>query len=134
MAENMAAERLAATELGKAPLFGEGAKIGPDLTGSDRRNLDYLLDNTINPSAVVPDTYRISNITMKDERAVSGIVLNQTGQMLTIQTVSEKQTLQKSDIDTIKPSQLSMMPDGLLENLSESQVADLFAYLMSDPK
>jgi len=112
-------------------LFGEGAKIGPDLTGSDRRNLDYLLDNILNPSAIVPETYRVSNVTMKDDRVLSGIVLNQTDRMLTIQTVNEKLTLEKSAIESVKGSELSMMPDGLLNNLSEGQTADLFAYLMS---
>jgi putative heme-binding domain-containing protein len=112
-------------------MFGEGAKIGPDLTGSDRRNLDYLLDNILNPSAVVPETYRVSNISMKDDRVVTGIILNQTDRMVTVQTPNEKLTLEKSGIDNIKPSQLSMMPDGLLNNLSEEQAANLFAYLMS---
>jgi putative membrane-bound dehydrogenase-like protein len=112
-------------------LFGEGAKIGPDLTGSDRRNLDYLLDNILNPSAVVPETYRVSNVTMKDDRVLSGIILNQTDRMLTIQTPTEKLTLEKSGVESIVPSQLSMMPDGLLNNLNDQQTVDLFAYLMS---
>jgi putative membrane-bound dehydrogenase-like protein len=112
-------------------LFGEGAKIGPDLTGSDRRNIDYLLDNILNPSAVVPETYRVSNIAMKDDRVLSGIILNQTERMVTVQTPNEKLTLEKSAIESIKPSQLSMMPDGLLNNLSDEQTANLFAYLMS---
>jgi putative heme-binding domain-containing protein len=68
---------------------------------------------------------------MKDDRSLSGIILNQTDRMLTIQTPTEKLTLQKSEIDNIKPSQLSMMPDGLLNNLNEQQIVDLFAYLMS---
>ena len=112
-------------------LFGEGQKIGPELTGSDRRNLDYLLDNILHPSAIVPETYRVSNISMKDDRVLSGIILNQTDRMLTVQTPNEKLTLEKSGVEGIKPSQLSMMPDGLLNNLTDDQVANLFAYLMS---
>jgi len=112
-------------------LYGEGAKIGPDLTGADRHNLDYLLDNILNPSAVVPETYRVSNVTTKDDRVISGIILNQTERMLTIQTPNEKLTLENSAIENVKPSQLSMMPDGLLNNLNEQQTIDLFAYLMS---
>lgn len=113
-------------------LFGEGAKIGPDITGSDRKSLDYLLDNTLHPSAIVPETYRVSNVAMKDDRVLSGIVLNQTDRMLTIQTATEKLTFEKSAIDKVQPSQLSMMPDGLLDALNEQQVVDLFAYLMSE--
>jgi putative membrane-bound dehydrogenase-like protein len=112
-------------------LYGEGQKIGPDLTGSDRRNLDYLLDNILNPSAIVPETYRVSNIAMKDDRVLSGIILNQTDHMLTVQTANEKLILEKSSVEKVSPSQLSMMPDGLLNNLTDEQVANLFAYLMS---
>ena len=115
-------------------LFGEGAKIGPDLTGSDRKNLDYLLDNIINPSAVVPETYRVTNLTLKDGRSLTGIILTQTDRALTLQTTSEKLTLQKSDIEDQQTSQLSMMPDGLLDTLSEQQVRDLIAYLSSDAR
>jgi putative membrane-bound dehydrogenase-like protein len=112
-------------------LYGEGAKIGPDLTGSDRANLDYLLDNIIDPSGVVPDSYRVTMLTLKDDRSLTGIVLNETERALTFQTVSEKLALQKSEIEQRQPSQLSMMPEGLLEALSEDQVLQLFAYLMS---
>jgi putative heme-binding domain-containing protein len=80
----------------------------------------------------VPETYRVSNVAMKDDRVLSGIVLNQTDRMLTVQTATEKLTLEKSAIDKVRPSQLSMMPDGLLDALNEQQVANLFAYLMSE--
>lgn len=113
-------------------LFGEGAKIGPDITGADRKNLEYLLDNTLNPSAIVAETYRVSNVALKDDRALSGIVLNETDRMLTIQTANEKLTLEKSAIENVRPSQLSMMPDGLLDALTDEQVVDLFAYLMCE--
>jgi putative membrane-bound dehydrogenase-like protein len=112
-------------------LYGEGAKLGPDLTGSDRRNLDYLLDNLLNPSAVVPETYRVSTLNLKDGRSLTAIVLSQTPTALTAQAVNEKLTLPKSEIESIQPSQLSMMPDGLLDALSETQTLDLFSYLMS---
>lgn len=112
-------------------LFGEGGKIGPDLTGGDRRNLDYLLDNILNPSAVVPESYRVTTLNLKDGRSLTAIILGQTGAALTAQTVNEKLTLQKSDIESQQPSQLSMMPDGLLESLNNEQISDLFAYLMS---
>lgn len=112
-------------------LYGQGTAIGPDLTGSDRRNLDYLLDNLLHPSAIVPETYRVSTINMKDDRVISGIILNQTDRTVNIQTTTEKLTLQKSEVQNIQTSQLSMMPDGLLDPLAEKQIQDLFAYLMS---
>lgn len=113
-------------------LFGEGGKIAPDLTGSDRRNLDYLLDNILDPSGVVPENYRMSVVTTKDGRVINGLVGTKTERMLQIQTPTEKIALEQSDIENIKRSELSMMPDGLLESLTEVQVRDLVAYLRSD--
>ena len=112
-------------------LFGEGAKIGPELTGADRRNLDYLLPNILDPSAVVPENYRAWVVTMKDDRVLNGIIAAKADQTVTLQTTSEKLVLQRSEIDSMSESQLSMMPEGLLQTLTEQQVADLICYLMS---
>ncbi len=112
-------------------LYGEGAKIGPELTGSDRRNLDYLLDNILDPSAVVPENYRAWVVSMKDDRVLNGIIISQNEKLVTLQTTSEKLVLQRSEIDSMNQSQLSMMPEGLLQGLSEEQVCDLVSYLMS---
>ncbi len=113
-------------------LYGEGAKIGPDLTGSDRHNLEYLLDNILDPSAVVPESYRVSTVTLKDERVINGIVLSQTDQVLKVQSISEQLVVPRAEIATIAESRLSLMPDGLLEALPEPSVCDLIAYLMTD--
>jgi putative heme-binding domain-containing protein len=112
-------------------LFGEGTKIGPELTGADRRNLDYLLQNILDPSAVVPENYRAWVITTKDDRVLNGILAGKTDHTVMFQTTSEKVVLQRSEIDSMTESQLSMMPEGLLQALTDQQVADLIAYLMS---
>ncbi|MGV3774214.1 MAG: PVC-type heme-binding CxxCH protein [Verrucomicrobiales bacterium] len=112
-------------------LYGDGGTVGPELTGSDRKNLDYLFENVISPSSVVPDAYRVSIVNLKDDRVLNGMILESNEQTLTIQTINEKLVVQRSDIESIQESQLSMMPDGLLENLDEQQVQDLFSYLTS---
>lgn len=112
-------------------LFGEGGKIGPDITGGDRGNLGYLLDNIINPSGVVPENYRVSILEMKDGRVINGIVGSRTEQVLAVQTVSEKLFLDRKEIASMQESNLSMMPDGLLDTLSEDQICDLVGYLRS---
>ncbi|NBV79257.1 MAG: hypothetical protein EBR62_05270, partial [Verrucomicrobia bacterium] len=63
-------------------LFGEGGAIGPDLTGSGRRNLDYLLQNIVDPNAVVDAAYYLNTLTLKDGRVLSGIVGAQTERTL----------------------------------------------------
>jgi putative heme-binding domain-containing protein len=112
-------------------LYGEGAQIGPDLTGADRHNLDYLLENILTPSAIVPESYRVSMVSLRDDRVLNGIIVSKTPATVTLQTPSEKLSLPMSEVESIRESQLSLMPEGLLDSLKQSQVVDLFSFLMS---
>jgi putative membrane-bound dehydrogenase-like protein len=111
-------------------LYGEGKPIGPDLTGSQRANLDYLLQNVVDPSAQVPANYRVSVVTLKDGRVLSGIVGARNNRTLTVQTATDSHVIELSEIESETPSPLSIMPDNQLQTLTEDQQRDLFAYLM----
>jgi putative heme-binding domain-containing protein len=110
-------------------LYGDGGDIGPDLTGSGRNNLDYLLENIVDPSAVVTADFRMAVIAMKDGRILNGIVKRQTEKSLTLQTQTEAIVIERSEIETLRPSSSSLMPDGLLDNLNPDEIRDLIAYL-----
>jgi putative heme-binding domain-containing protein len=110
-------------------LYGEGGDIGPDLTGSGRNNLDYLLENIVDPSAVVTVDFRLAVIAMKDGRILNGIVKRQSEKSLTLQTQTEAIVIERSDIESLRPSPSSLMPDGLLDTLSADEIRDLIAYL-----
>jgi putative membrane-bound dehydrogenase-like protein len=110
-------------------LNGEGGDVGPDLTGSDRANLSYVLENVLDPSATVGRDYRLTTIATTDGRLLSGIIREQNDQTLTIQTVNDRLTLDRSEIEEMKPSPQSMMPEGLFEKLTPDEVRDLVAYL-----
>jgi putative heme-binding domain-containing protein len=112
-------------------LFGQGAKIGPDLTGSQRTNLDYLLVNIIDPSALVAPAYRMSTVALVDGRVLNGIVSDQSGPTITVQTPTERLIVNRSDIEEIRKSELSLMPEGQLDVLPEKEIRDLIDYLMS---
>lgn len=112
-------------------LYGHGAQIGPDLTGSGRKNLDYVLLNLIDPSAAVGAEYKMSIIAMKDGRVFNGIVVTKTDKVLTLQTAKDRVQVELSEIDEIQVSTQSLMPDGLMQPMTEQQVRDLIAYLMS---
>jgi putative membrane-bound dehydrogenase-like protein len=111
-------------------LYGEGGKVGPDLTGSGRANLDYLLENIVDPSAVVSADYRMTVLTLKDGRVLSGVVAAQNDRTLTLRLLTEETTVEKSEIAKQETSPASMMPEGLLLALQPDQVRDLIAYLM----
>jgi putative heme-binding domain-containing protein len=112
-------------------LFGEGAKIGPDLTGSNRGNLDYLLENIVTPNAVIPNDYRAAIIETKDGRTLFGVVKQQTAQSVTVATLAETTTLARTDIKSFQISDISMMPEGLLTAFKDQEVRDLLYYLRS---
>lgn len=111
-------------------MYGEGGKIGPDLTGSGRANLDYLLENIADPSGVVTADYRVSIITLKDGRILSGVISATSDRTLTLKTLTESTTLDKAEIVKTETSPLSMMPEGLLLALPPDSVKDLIGYLM----
>src|SRR6185369_6424713 len=112
-------------------LFDTGGKVGPDLTGSNRGDLDYILQNIVDPNAVIPNDYRASTIETKDGRVLTGIVKEQNEKSLTVATANETLTLARNEIDSVQQSQLSMMPEGLLAPLSDQEVRDLIYYLRS---
>jgi putative membrane-bound dehydrogenase-like protein len=112
-------------------LFGEGGKVGPDITGSNRADLDYILENIVAPSAVLAKDYRMTILQTSDGRAVSGLVQLETDSALTIRTINDTLVVAKADIEASKLSELSMMPDGLLDNLPTDEIRDLIGYLGS---
>lgn len=112
-------------------IYGKGGLIGPDLTGSNRGDIDYILLNMIDPSADVPDAYKQITITTKDEQLLVGTLSAEDGQRIVLNTVGQKQTILKSDIKKRDISNMSMMPEGLLPALQNSQVADLVKYLQT---
>ena len=112
-------------------LFGSGGKVGPNITGSNRANLDYILENVIDPSAVMGRDYRMSTFVLEDGRSVSGLVQKETDSALTVRTINDTIVVAKDDIEEQTQSELSLMPERLLDSLKENEVRDLIAYLAS---
>jgi putative membrane-bound dehydrogenase-like protein len=110
-------------------LFGEGGAVGPELTGSQRSNLDYLLENLVDPSALVGLDYQMSVIETADGRVINGIIAAEDAAVLTVQTQNDRVLIPKSEIESREKSQLSLMPEGLLDKLTEPELRDLIAYL-----
>ena len=113
-------------------LYGSGGRIGPDLTGSNRANLDYILTEIINPSEVMQESYQLVTVTTRDGRTLSGNVAAEDDRQLTLRLIGEETALAKSEIVSREKSPVSMMPEGLLKALSDSEVRDLLAYLRTN--
>jgi putative heme-binding domain-containing protein len=111
-------------------LYGEGGKIGPDLTGSNRANLDYILLNSVDPSYDVPEGYKMVLIVTVDGRVINGVVAEEDANRVVLKTVEQPEVIiAKEDIDSRSISPKSMMPDGQLEQMKPQELLDLIKYL-----
>ena len=112
-------------------MYDSGSNIAPDITGADRTNLDYLLSNIIDPSADIQDDYRLVMITTRDGRSYAGNIANESERQLALRTIGQNIVLNRSEIQSREIAPISMMPEGILEQLTDRQVLDLFSYLQT---
>ncbi len=112
-------------------LFGVGGTLAPDITGSNRADLDYLLSNVVDPSAVVGKDYQAWIVELKAGQILTGIVKKETPDAITLATENDVKVIARSEIESSKRTENSMMPEGQLDALSAKDVVDLIAYLQS---
>ncbi len=112
-------------------LFETGAKTGPELTGSNRAELNYILSNIVDPSAQIGKDYQVQVIVLKDGRTLNGIVKAEDQNAITLVTANETVVVPKPEVDERATSEKSMMPDDILKPFNEREVRSLIAYLAS---
>jgi putative heme-binding domain-containing protein len=112
-------------------LFGEGGKVGPDLTGSGRADLEYILSNVVDPNAVVGKDYQMWVIRTRDRQQLAGLLAREDEHTVTIVTENQTTVLPRKEIARMKQSDTSMMPEGLLTGLPKNELLDLIAYVRS---
>lgn len=111
-------------------MYGEGGDLGPDITGSNRADLEYILDNLLNPSGEIPEGYQLVVITTRDGRTYSGMLTAQTERQVTLRQIGDVAvSIEKADIQSQESPKLSLMPAGLLDAVSEEDAVALIAYL-----
>jgi putative membrane-bound dehydrogenase-like protein len=113
-------------------LHDAGGKLAPDLTGSDRRNLTYILDNVLDPNADIGKDYEYTTFTLEDSRVLLGVVVGETDNAVTINTLEGAVTVAKGGLKKREQLPVSMMPEGLFQTLTDEAVRDLVRYLQSD--
>lgn len=114
-------------------MYEEGGEIGPDLTGSNRSNLAYILSNMIYPNEEIQDDYKMVVLTTRDGRTYMGNVIAENDRQLTLRVVGQEPVnISLSNIQTREVSNSSLMPEGLLQTLSDQEVLDLVAYLKTE--
>lgn len=113
-------------------MYGEGGNLGPDLTGSNRTNTAYLLSNILEPSSEIQDDYKMVIVTTQDGRTYSGNIIAENERQITMRIVGQDEVqINQSSIQTREVTPKSMMPEGLLQFLTDQEILDLVAYLQT---
>ena len=111
-------------------LLHKGGNIGPDLTPYQRENLDTLLISVINPNAEIREGFEYVTLQTRDGRTLKGFLTDQDNQILAIRGMTgEDIRVERKDVLSLEPMGRSLMPEGLLEDLTEQNLRDFFAYL-----
>ncbi len=111
-------------------LFGEGGRIGPDLTTFKRDDVMRILLNIVNPSAEIREGFESITVVSTDGRTVNGFLADQDNRVVVVRGIDGQNiTIARDDIEEIVPSKKSLMPEGLLNNLTDEQIRNLFTYL-----
>ncbi|MEM7011871.1 MAG: PVC-type heme-binding CxxCH protein [Verrucomicrobiota bacterium] len=114
-------------------MFGQGIAIGPDITGADRSDLNYVLENILDPNNVVPIDYQLTVFTMKDDSVLSGMIRREGQTAVTVALPGGAETnVIKANIAKRETLPQSLMPEGILDALPEADARDLIAYLQSE--
>ncbi len=110
---------------------GEGAEVGPDLTGVGRSSLDALLANVIDPNQVVGRGYENVEVTTKDGRSISGRLVEDTATRVKLLGAgSKEEIIARSDITALRVSELSVMPEGL-EQMPDPDFRNLIQFILN---
>ena len=112
-------------------LFDAGRKVGPELTGSQRANVDYVLQNLVDPNAIIGRDFQVTVVVTSRGRVLTGIVAEETDNVLVLKTANEDVTVSKEDVEERSVSRVSMMPEGMLDKLTPVERRNLVAYLQS---
>ncbi len=113
---------------------GEGAEVGPDLTGVGRSTLDALLANVIDPNQIVGKGYENVEVETKDGRTISGRLVEDTDTRVKLLSSGPKEdVVAKSEIAHLRTSELSVMPEGL-EQMPDADFRNLIWYILNPPQ
>ena len=114
-------------------LHGKGNAVGPDLTGAERKDIAKLVDNIVDPSAVIRPEFITHVAVTTDGRVLTGLLADSTPETITLLDAKNMRTvLNRADIDELQESPTSIMPEKLLDELTDQQIRDLLAFIRTD--
>ena len=122
-------------------LFDEGGTIGPELTGYERDNLEFLLTAIVDPNLAVREEFELATVTARSAEpkgppfVVTGFVTDSNERLITVRDLAgQEHTIPKNRVLREERSKTSAMPEGLIDDLNDKQLRDFFAYLGREKK
>jgi putative membrane-bound dehydrogenase-like protein len=109
----------------------QGGRVGPDLSGINNKTREELITSILNPSYAIEPRFVNYIVTTRDGRMYDGVIVNETPSVITLRGGSEEgdEPVLRKKIAGVRASSVSLMPDGLEENLGKQGLADVIAYL-----
>lgn len=114
-------------------MYGEGQEVGPDITLNGRASFDQLLSNVFDPSLVIGASYQARLVKTADGRVLTGLLAEDSPQRVVLKVQGGKQEIiPRGDVEEMKISELSLMPQDVEKTLKPEEIADLFAFITLD--
>lgn len=114
-------------------IHGQGQEVGPDITRNGRASFEQLLSNVFDPSLVIGASYQARTVRTLDGLVISGLLVEDNEQRVVLKVQGGKlETIAREDVEAIKVSELSLMPEGIEKQLQPQEIADLFAFITLD--
>jgi putative heme-binding domain-containing protein len=114
-------------------IYGEGQEVGPEITANGRASFEQLLSNVLDPSLVIGEAFQATSVATADGRVLTGLQVENSPQRIVLKMQGGKlETVPRANVDEIKVSALSLMPEDLEKQLKPQELIDLFAYLTLD--
>jgi putative heme-binding domain-containing protein len=113
---------------------GEGETIGPDLSNLIYRDYASVLKDIVEPSAAINPDHLAYQVELKNGEVDTGVLLkNNRDQVVLGQASGQHLTISKTNVVGMRPSAVSLMPEGLLKTLDAQSQKDLFTFLLTPP-
>jgi putative heme-binding domain-containing protein len=114
-------------------IYGEGQDVGPEITLNGRGSYEQLLSNVFDPSLVIGTAYQGTTVATTDGRVLTGLLVEKSPARVVLKMQGGKvETVPGDQVEELKVSPLSLMPDDLEKQIAPQEMADLFAYLTLD--
>jgi putative heme-binding domain-containing protein len=114
-------------------IHGQGQEVGPDITTNGRASFEQLLSNVFDPSLVIGASYQARTVRTLDGRVITGLLAEDNDERVVLKVQGGKlETIAREDVEAMKVSELSLMPEGIEKQLQPQEIADLFAFITLD--